>query len=169
MACLSHLKEFFKNMEYQEYLKQIKNKISKLTITQRVAVAILLLLIVVAGIYAMNPRKKLIEMRNSQRRSDVVNILNAVYEYSVANNGSLPESITAAPTMICRDNATSCEGLVDLSNILKDEKRILSKVPVDPKVKEANISGYKISRLPNGRITITAPFAENNAVIGLTK
>jgi len=111
----------------------------------------------------------LLEMRNSQRRSDVVNILNAVYQYSADHGGDLPFQLAGSPAMICRSKAQSCEGLVDISQILASEKKVLSSVPVDPKEKDPNSSGYQISRLANGRINVTAPLAENNAAISLSK
>jgi transaldolase len=108
-------------------------------------------------------------MRNSRRRTDVVNILNAVYQYTSQHNGEIPASITSNPGMICKSGAKSCQGRVDISEILVSEKKILQSVPVDPLEKSENSSGYQISKLSNGRINVTAPLAENNAVISLSK
>lgn len=154
-------------MEYQEIVKQVKNKISNLTTVQRTVAVCFLLILIAGGIFLLNPKKKLIEMRNSQRRNDVVNIVNAVYEYSRKNQ--LPDSITSAPTMICKSEASSCEGLVDLSKILATEEKFLSEVPADPSIDDSNSSGYQIYRSSNGRINVTAPLAENKAVISLSK
>lgn len=156
-------------MNYEEYLEKVKSFVKKSTLQQRLLVALLLLVLLALTIFLLNPRKKLLEMRNSQRRSDVVNILNSVYQYSLDNNGTLPEKITAEPTMICKGKAASCDGLVDISEIIKDKKYLLSAVPVDPKEENANSSGYQISKLSNGRINVAAPLAENNAVIKLSK
>jgi len=117
---------------------------------------------------ASDPAKKMLEMRNSKRRSDVVNILNVVYQYKI-DKGVLPEGITNNPLMICSGKTGSCDGLVDLSNVIVDEKKILSKIPIDPNEKNPNASGYQIFLSSNGRINVTAPLAENNAVINLSK
>ncbi|HAR99510.1 MAG: hypothetical protein UR95_C0004G0028 [Parcubacteria group bacterium GW2011_GWC1_36_108] len=156
-------------MDYEKYLEEIKSYIKKSSKKQRVLAVFVLITILAAVVFAINPEKKLLERRNSQRRSDVANILNSVYQYSIDHSGELPESITTQPTVICKSNALSCDGLVDISEITDDEKYLLSKVPVDPKEKNANSSGYQIHKLTNGRISVSAPLAENNAVISLSK
>lgn len=47
---------------------------------------------ILAGIVilAINPTKQLGDTRNAQRRSDVLTILNAVYQFSIDHNGKLP-------------------------------------------------------------------------------
>lgn len=156
-------------MNYEEYLGKIKSFVKKSTLWQRFLAALLVAVILVIAIYFINPTKKLLEMRNSQRRSDVVNILNSVYQYSLDHDGALPATITSTPTMICKSNALSCDGLVDISQVIGNKKYLLSAVPIDPKEMDTNSCGYQISKLVNGRISVTAPLAENNAVIGLSK
>ncbi len=156
-------------MDYEKYLEKIKIFVKKMTLFQKIMSIFVLLLIVLGVILLLNPQKKLAERRNAQRRSDVANILNSVYQYSINNNAQSSVNITSQPNMICRDNAKSCEGLVDISEIIKDDKYLLSSVPVDPKEKDPNISGYQIAKLASGRISVIAPLAENKAVISLSK
>src|SRR5680860_1745799 len=52
-------------------------------------------------IVAINPFKQLADARNTQRRADATTILNAVYQYTVDNSGSLPSTITTTPTAVC--------------------------------------------------------------------
>ena len=58
---------------------------------------------ILAGIViiAINPTKQLGDTRNAQRRVDVNTILNAVYQYSIDNNGTLPSTITTTATAVC--------------------------------------------------------------------
>jgi hypothetical protein len=156
-------------MDYEEYLKKVKSFMKKTALWQRFLAAAILVIALMIVVVLINPAKKLLEMRNSQRRSDVVNILNSVYQYSLDHDGQLPFSITPEPSMICKSKAQSCEGLVDMSEITGNKKYLLSTVPVDPKEKDANSSGYQISKLASGRISVSAPLAENNAVISLSK
>lgn len=156
-------------MEYEKYLERIKDFAKKTTRLQRLLAGLFLFAFLGGYVAFINPAQKLLEMRNSQRRSDVVNILNAVYQYSIEPGVQLPESITETPTMICRSDAKSCEGLVDISQILAVEKNLLSGVPVDPKEKDDNVSGYQISRSASGRIVVSAPLAENGVVINFSK
>ena len=156
-------------MDYQKYMQLVRNFWKKLSLWKRSFIVLLILILAGVGIFLSNPAKRFLEMRNSQRRSDVVNILNAVYQYRLDQNGALPANIGASPTMICKGKAASCDGLVDISQVLVIEKTILSSVPIDPKEDRLNISGYQISLSANGRINVTAPLAENNAVISLSK
>lgn len=156
-------------MQYEGYLKNFKEFVKKTTFLQRLGGGILLFLVIGIGVYFYNPQEKLLEMRNSQRRSDVVNILNAVYQFGVDNDNALSTLIPAEPGMICRSGATSCDGLVNISQIIAVEKRLLSKMPVDPKEKNSNSSGYQISHLANGRISVSAPLAENGVIINQSK
>ena len=126
---------------------------------------------ILAGIViiAVNPGKQLGDTRNAQRRTDVNTILNAVYQYSIDNNGNLPTSITVTPTEICMTDAVSCSGLIDLSVLTADEE-YLTSIPTDPSSNcTANGVCYQISKSANGRVTISAPDAEQDAVITVTR
>lgn len=156
-------------MDYEKYLEKTKNFIKKSTLKQRFLFGVLAMIILGGYIAYINPAKKLLEMRNSQRRTDVANILDSVYQYALDNNGDLPSSVTSQPTTICRSGAQSCDGMVDISQIINNKKYLLSAVPVDPVEKNTNSSGYQISKLSNGRISVSAPLAENKAVISRSK
>jgi type IV pilus assembly protein PilA len=119
-------------------------------------------------IVAINPGKQMGEARNAQRRSDVGTILNAVYQYSIDNNGQIPAGITATATDICRTGASACTGLVDLST-LTASGRYIGAVPNDPSSSDPS-AGYQILRdATTGRITVSAPSAEQGATISATR
>jgi prepilin-type N-terminal cleavage/methylation domain-containing protein len=54
-------------------------------------------LAILAGtvILAINPAQQLAQTRDAQRHSDATTLLNAVYQYAIDNNGSLPAGITS--------------------------------------------------------------------------
>ena len=99
---------------------------------------------ILAGIVilAINPHKQLGDTRNAQRHADVTTILNAAYQYSFDNNGSLPSSITVAQTEICKTGGT-CAWLIDLSVLTTNEK-YLTSIPFDPIGASINGAGYEI-------------------------
>ncbi len=127
---------------------------------------------ILAGIIilAINPSKQLAETKNAQRRIDVNTILNAVYQYAIDNNGALPTTITTIPTEICKTGNTplTCTGLVDLS-VLTSSERYLITIPYDPTGSTTKSTGYRISKDAYGRITVSAPYAEANATIKVTR
>ncbi len=124
---------------------------------------------ILAGIViiAINPQKQLGDTRNTQRRADVNTILNAVYQYTIDNN-ILPANISTSEMEICKTVNTSCSGLVDLSVLTTNEK-YLTAIPSDPNATNPNGVGYRIVKTVNGRITVSAPNAENGATITVTR
>lgn len=129
---------------------------------------------VLAGIVilAINPTKQLGETRNAQRRADVNTLLNAVYQYALDNNGTVPASIqegtcSAAGNEICKTGGT-CTGLIDLSVITASEKYLVT-IPADPSGASTNGAGYQVAKSANGRVTVCAPDAEQSATISVTR
>ncbi len=131
---------------------------------------------ILAGIVilAINPNKQLGDTRNAQRRADVNTILNAMYQYAIDNNGSLPAIPTGscslvAANQVCKAGATgTCSTGVSLAVLTASEK-YLTAIPTDPTVSSTDGSGYYISKSVNGRVTVCAPSAEQSATITVTR
>ncbi len=129
---------------------------------------------ILAGIVvvAVNPGKKIGETRNAARISDVNTIINAVYQYSLDNEGSFPASINAGTNcgvslqMICATNY-DCTGLTDLSTyVVGKTKKYLTTMPRDPKISSGSLTGYEIFRdVTANRITVCAPNTEGDTPI----
>lgn len=157
--------------------KKLTKKNSGFTLIEILLVIAIIAILAGIVIFAINPSKQLSESKNAQRSSDVTTILNAVYQYSIDNNGSLPASVSeltaGTPTEICKTGGTCTGGadpLVDLG-VLTTNETYLTAIPVDPDptVSSTNGAGYEISRSANNRITVSAPGAENGEVISVTR
>jgi type IV pilus assembly protein PilA len=134
-------------------------------------------------IVAINPTKQLGDARNAQRRSDVNTILNAVYQYAIDHNGSLPTCIDTTRRGVC-SSGSDCAGFdsgdetgvvvtdADDCNLDVLTGSYLVSIPMDAGGAPANstsYAGYDIVRDANGRVTVYAPFAEQGATITVTR
>jgi prepilin-type N-terminal cleavage/methylation domain-containing protein len=118
-------------------------------------------------IVAINPTKQLGNARDAQRRSDVNTVLNAVYQYAIDNNGALPAGIpTGTAKGICKTSATTCVNGVSLSVLTGS---YLVNIPSDPRATTGTGTNYTIVQDANGRITVSAPGAEQTTGISVTR
>ncbi len=151
---------------------------------------------ILAGIVilAINPTKQLGDTRNAQRRSDVLTILNAVYQYSIDHNGSLPSGIASYSKSTACDTGpdeadshtaseiqrTETDGTlisntadVDLYTDLVGSEAsttYLVNIPGDPSLDATkDETGYHIFKTASNRVTVCAPLAENSADIYVTR
>ncbi len=136
---------------------------------------------ILAGIVilALNPTKQLGDTRNAQRRSDVNTILNAVYQYAIDNNGTIPSAIDSTFTSAqvlgtggsgCDSTCTATTTLaacVDLSSTLVPD--YIVGIPTDPSTNTSSNTDYYIERLTSGRVTVGACDAEQSATIEITR
>ena len=146
----------------------MKNAITKKRLTLLEILLAVSAITILAGIVviAINPGKQLGYTRDSQRSTDVNTILNAVYQYAIDNNGTLPTSITTTQTEVCA--TASCSGLVDLGVLTTDEKYLVG-IPTDPTGASGNGAGYEVFKSVNGEVTVVAPDAEQAASISVTR
>lgn len=135
-----------------------------------VVIGILAVLLAITLI-AVNPAQNIEDAEDTQRRSDATQILNAVSQYIVDNNGDVPAGVTGTAAEIGDgpDQVDICAALVP---------QYIAAIPQDPTKGGNGIdetectagtysTGYKISVL-NGRVTVTAPHA-NNGTIQVTR
>ncbi|HLC91889.1 MAG TPA: type II secretion system protein [Candidatus Saccharimonadales bacterium] len=123
---------------------------------------------ILAGIVilAINPAKQLGDSRNATRQADVQTILNAIYQYGIDLHG-VPGTLPSSPTDICSTGFMSCP-YVNLS-VLTDNGKYLVAMPKDPQLGDNNNTHYRVSQDANGRITVSAPGAEQGATISVTR
>lgn len=106
---------------------------------------------------------------NTKRRSDVSMLLNAVGQYAAENKGILPPRITNSPLEIAKNGVDLCEYLVpDYIPAIPSDPKLGKPIDVDG-CKTQYKSGYTISKSSDNRITVSAPNAENNESISVTR
>ena len=128
--------------------------------------AILLSIVLIA----INPAKQFSLANNTQRRSDVEAMLNAIQQYAADNKGALPTGITETTQIISNTEANICASLVP---------QYIAALPVDPAngsaIAEADCggtydTGYTVIKsATNNRVTVNAPGAELSASISATR
>lgn len=153
--------------------RAIQSKVAKkqgFTLLEMLLVVALIAILASIVILAINPGKQLAQARNAQRSTDVTTILNAVYQYSIEHNGDLPGSIpVGSGEYICKEGIPLCGTLVNLSDLTADQA-YLTAMPQDPNgTCSASSNCYTIFQSANGRVTVSAPYAELDAVISVTR
>ena len=125
---------------------------------------------ILAGIVilAINPTKQLGDTRNAQRQADVNTILNAVYQYALDNNGTIPAAITTSVQPICNTTGVSCVAVADLGVLILNGKYVVA-IPKDPSITTGVSAGYTIVKDANNRVTVAAPNAEQGKTITVTR
>ena len=136
---------------------------------------------ILAGIviFAINPVKQLGDTRNAQRRVDVNTILNAVYQYSIDNTGSLPTGIdsVAGSSQVLGTAGSGCDSTctatttvaacVDVTASLVP--KYLVAMTKDPSTGTTANMDYYINKDANGRVTVGACDAEQSATINVSR
>lgn len=133
---------------------------------------------ILAGIVilAINPGKQLGDTRNAQRQADVSTISNAIYQYSIDNNGNFPSSnlISATTTaQIVGTSLTGCNAVCGATTTLAaclDLTTDLTPtyvvgIPKDPTSGTDAITDYYVRKLPTGRLVVGSCDAEQSQTI----
>ncbi|MFA4954790.1 MAG: prepilin-type N-terminal cleavage/methylation domain-containing protein [Patescibacteria group bacterium] len=147
----------------------VKNQSLKkgFTLIEVLLVIAIIAILAAIVIIAINPARQIAQSNNAQRRSNVNAIVNAISQYQVDNRGTLPATITTTITDICQTgvSSTSC---IDLS-VLTLNQTYIGSMPTDPTSSPTPFSGYDVSKNANGRVTVSAPAAENSETISVTR
>src|SRR5438477_9537732 len=99
-----------------------------------VVIGILAVLLAITLI-AINPARQFGQANNTRRRSDVLQLLNAIHQYVASNKGQLPASVSGlavnTPTAISKTGADVCADLVT---------NYMPALPTEPSLNTANVT-----------------------------
>ena len=135
---------------------------------------VMALIAILAGIViaAINPARQFANARNSTRYAHLNTIMNAINANMVEHNGSF-SCVTGALPATATDMGVAAPGY-DIGPCLVTT--YVSSMPFDPSVTGAHWTsttdydtGYTIMQGADGRITVTAPAAENGVSISMTR
>ena len=136
-----------------------------------VVIGILAILLAITLI-AINPARQFGQANNTRKRSDVLQILNAIHQYVAENKGQLPANLSA----LAADTATNLSNTgVDLCADLMPN--YIPALPTDPSLNSAAITdcavaydtGYQITRDAQNRITVSSPDVINGETVTVTR
>lgn len=135
---------------------------SGFTLIELLIVIAIIAILAVTVFVALNPVQRFSDARDSRRWADVNNLLTAVHEYIVDNDGSLPSGLTNGMTETQLGTAgTGCDdcggsaSCLDMSTTLQN---YLASIPIDPQG-TAEKTGYSVV-VNNNIVTIRACNAE---------
>ncbi len=150
--------------------KQIKKGFTLIELL--VVIAIIAILATVVFV-ALDPVQRFADARNSRRWSDVNNILTAVSEYTVDNNGTIPSGITTTEKQLgncASGGASACTGAaaacLDLSTTLA---KYLKSMPLDPDAGSVSTTKFSVVADANNIVTVKACAAENAQTITVSR
>lgn len=144
-----------------------------------VVIGILAVLLAITLI-AINPAHQFAQANNTKRRSDALQILNAIGQYTAENKGNLPTEVgtlKGATPNVKRLNATNFPNLC--GELIPT---YIPALPTDPSLNSPDITStdcsaatpnwdtdYQISVDGDGRVTVSAITTDENAVISVTR
>lgn len=150
-------------------LKQ--QKLSGFTLIEILVVVALIAILTAITFIAINPAKNFADTRNTQRSSDVVQILNAVTQYTSEQGHAITDfvgtAIATIPTCPTVAHIGTGSGNINLATQLVDT--YIVGIPVDPSNGTAADTQYSICRTAGARITVSAVTPEVSKVISVKR
>ncbi|HBB64683.1 MAG: hypothetical protein UR32_C0001G0041 [candidate division WS6 bacterium GW2011_GWE2_33_157] len=141
-----------------------RRKYEGFSLIEILVVVALIIILTTITIVAINPAKNFRDTRNAQRSADVLQILNAVTQYTseeghtISDLGAIADCATPTPVVT---------GTV-FETTLVDE--YIVEIPKDPSEASGTDTGYTICITgTSGRIEVSAPHAEDGKVISVKR
>lgn len=128
-------------------------------------------------VIAVNPGRQFAQARDTQRRSDLLGITNAVYQFAAEHDGTLPDTdgddqtSNFPTTATCIGSDVACFNLGVATDEAGTEVVVptyIAEIPVDPSTGDSTNTGYTIFVNGDGRVVATA-VGELTATITITR
>lgn len=151
-----------------------KHKLAGFALIEVFLVVAIIGILLYVSLLILNPNKQLAATRNSQRYSDINQILNAMHQYAIDQNkipfSEMADECIEPTSEICVAGAEDCSSMIDIS-YLTENQTYLTDIPKDPLLDDtASVgTGYHIARYKNGGIVVCAPLAEDGRSIAVIR
>lgn len=160
-------------------MQKLKSSQQGFTLIELLVVIGVLAILLAITLIAINPTKHFQDSRNAQRQSDVVAILDGIYEYEAANTGTTPASLASISTNSASPSPIASSGSGFVNPCADLVPTYLADLPKDPSSGTRSAvttcagtfnTGYTIYKsVASNRFTVTAPSAENSVTISVTR
>lgn len=150
----------------------LPSKSKAFTLIELLVVIGILTILLSIVLVAINPSRQFKQANNTQRRSDINAILNAIHQYSADNRGALPSGITNTAK-------TLGDGTGELDICGDLVPTYIAKMPIDPTngtgdslvdCSGSYTTGYTVkTEGSSSRITVASPNAELDETIAVTR
>lgn len=135
-------------------------KIRGFTLIELLVVIGIIAILAAIVLVAVNPARQFAISRDTTRRNDLYQTLNALYQYSVDNNGNFPTQIDSTFRDIGSTGLNLATDLVPT---------YIPTIPYDPLNGDALTTLYVLAQETNGRLTASATAAEVAVPMTLTR
>ena len=114
---------------------------------------------------AVNPQRQFAQARDTQRRSDLYALTNAIYQFAAEHNGNLPDTdaddatSNFPTTATCIGDTAPCFDMAAAGNAAGTETVVptyIPAMPMDPSTGTAANTQYFVSVDVNGRVVASA-------------
>ncbi len=152
-------------------LPKIKQSRRGFTLIELLVVIAIIGVLFAIVLVALNPARQFAQARNTQRKSDINAILNAIQQYYINNSAGFPSGVDSTE----REIGSSSSSTPSMANICDDvTPEYIASVPIDPQDGSftdctAYQTGYTVVTTTDDRITVTAPSAELGEIITVTR
>jgi prepilin-type N-terminal cleavage/methylation domain-containing protein len=141
----------------------LKKKNGGFTLIELLVVIAIIAILATVVFVALDPVTRFADARNSRRWNDVNNIMTAVHQYIVDNDGSLPAGLATSQASTELGTCLTCD------NLSSPLAPFLKSMPLDPSTGTAANTGYFVEVDANNIITISADDAENSQTIEVSR
>jgi prepilin-type N-terminal cleavage/methylation domain-containing protein len=146
-------------------MKKFMKKNQGFTLIELLVVIGVIAILAAIVLVAVNPGRQFAQARDTQRRSDLYSLTNAIYQFSAEHQGVLPDtdgddSTSNFPvSATCIGTGAGCFNLGVATDATGTETVVptyIAEIPMDPSTGTATDTGYTIFQDSNGRVAASA-------------